>query len=232
MGKAVGWREFSSSEALAKSLAEHVSTELALAIYERDVGFLAVSGGTTPVRFFQALSKMRIEWTKVTITLVDERFVPPTSPRSNERLVREHLLQGEAAHARFIGLYRDEATIESAAEMAWRGLADLPWPLDVAMLGMGADGHTASFFPDATDLGNLLSPENKALVLPVHAPSAGEPRLTLPMRRIVENSLVQLHIEGTEKRAVLERALAGDRRLPVSSVLNHPGVLAEIYWCP
>lgn len=226
------WHEFASSEALAETLSSQVAGALARAIEQRGAGFLAVSGGTTPTRFLRALSTRPIGWTHVTVTLVDERFVPETSERSNAALIKSTLLRNEAAAARFVGLYRPEGSVEQAAISAAADLAALPWPLDAAVLGMGTDGHTASFFPDAANLADLLRPHGDELVLPVHAQSAGEPRLTLPLARLIEADFLALHIEGAQKRAVLERALGGEDHLPVASIFQHAGKPVRIYWTP
>jgi 6-phosphogluconolactonase len=225
------WHEFGSRAELAEALAQRVSGRLSQAGDERGNGFLAVSGGTTPAAFLRTLSGKSIAWDKVIVTLVDERFVPLTSPRSNAALVRSTLMQGKAAFARFVGLYRPAATAEAAAVEASNELARLPWPLDMAVLGMGADGHTASFFPDAIELAKLLSPTGDGYVLPVEAESAGEPRLTLPLSRIIAAGEIVLHIEGADKRSALEAALAtGDR--PISAVFRHAGKPVHIYWAP
>jgi len=225
------WHEFGSRAELAEALAERVAGRLSQAADERGNGFLAVSGGTTPATFLRTLSGKSIAWDKVIVTLVDERFVPLTSPRSNAALVRSTLMQGKAAFARFVGLYRPAATAEAAAVEASSELTRLPWPLDMAVLGMGADGHTASFFPDATELAKLLSPTGDAYVLPVEAESAGEPRLTLPLSRIIAAGEIALHIEGADKRSALEAALTtGDR--PISAVFRHAGKPVHIYWAP
>ena len=112
---------------------------------------------------------------------------------------------------------------------AGEALGDLPWPLDAAILGMGTDGHTASFFPDADNLEALLDPSQQAIVMPVHAASAVEPRLTLTLATIIKARFLGLHIEGGEKKAVLDRACAGED-LPIRAVLDQASRPVQIYW--
>ena len=226
------WRIFPSRAALAAALAGDVARTLEQAIARRGHALLAVSGGTTPKLFFQALSKLRLDWAKVTVVPVDERFVPESSPRSNAALIRNFLLTEEAASARFVPLFRPAETVEAAARRAADALASLPWPLDAAILGMGTDGHTASFFPDATTLDALLAPKSDGVVLPVHAQSAGEPRLTLPLARLLESGFLALHIEGEAKRTVLEAALRPGGGKPVSAVFAHADKPVPVYWTP
>ncbi|TGT13729.1 6-phosphogluconolactonase, partial [Mesorhizobium sp. M8A.F.Ca.ET.213.01.1.1] len=202
---------------------------LTKAISERGTALLAVSGGTTPAKFFAALSKTPIAWDKVTVTLVDERFVPASSPRSNAGLVAANLLQNAAAAARFVPLYHEAASIEDAALSDNEALISLPWPLDAVVLGMGGDGHTASFFPDADDLPRLLDPSSQRIVLPVHAASAGEPRLTLSMARIIAAGFIALHIEGAEKRSAFEDAMAPGKRKPIGAVIDAAPRTVEVF---
>lgn len=221
---------FASRAELADALARRIADVLADAIGRRGAGFLAVSGGNTPAQFFSELSRAPIDWSKVVVTLVDERLVPASSPRSNARLVMATLLQGPAAAARFVPLYHAAATAEAAAGFAVEALKTLPWPLDAVVLGMGADGHTASFFPDADHLDELLDENSKAILLPVHAENAIEPRLTLTMAPIVSAGLVALHIEGADKRVTLERALGQGERLPIRAVFDSAQKPVEIFW--
>ncbi|WP_206079052.1 6-phosphogluconolactonase [Allomesorhizobium camelthorni] len=226
------WHEFASREELAEALASAAADVLQAAIERRGTALLAVSGGTTPGRFLAALSRQDIEWGRVTVTLVDERFVPEDSPRSNARLVRENLLQDKAAVARFAGLFSDANTVEDAADRAGERLSHLPLPLDAAILGMGTDGHTASFFPDAGNLKSLLDRFAETIVAPVHAASGGEPRLTLTLARIVEAGFVALHIEGAEKHRVLEAASGAEAHLPVRAVLDRARQPVQVFWAP
>ncbi|RVB76316.1 MULTISPECIES: 6-phosphogluconolactonase [unclassified Mesorhizobium] len=229
---AYNWHAFAGRQDLAAALAGHVAGRLTNAIAERGTGLLAVSGGTTPARFFASLSNIPIAWNKVTVTLVDERCVPASSPRSNAGLVAANLLQNAAAAARFVPLYEEAATIEDASESDSRMLRSLPWPLDVVVLGMGTDGHTASFFPDADDLAKLLDPSSTRIVLPVHATSAGEPRLTLALARLVEAGFIALHIEGEDKRKAFESAMASATRKPIRAVLDAAERPVEVFWAP
>lgn len=226
------WNGFADRPELAAALAGHVAGRLAKAIAERGTALLAVSGGTTPAKFLAALSAIPIAWDKVTVTLIDERFVPPSSPRSNAALVAANLLQNAASAARFVPLYHEAASIEDAAASDSEALKSLPWPLDVAILGMGADGHTASFFPDADNLPALLDPSSPRIVLPVHAPSGGEPRLTLSMARIIDAGFVALHIEGEDKRTAFDGAMGPGARKPIRAVIDAAPRAVEVFWAP
>lgn len=137
-------RIFEAREALAATLARDVAEELERAIEAKGRATLAVSGGTTPKLFFEKLSEIDIPWARVSVTLVDERQVPETSERSNARLVRTHLLRNRAAAARFVPLV-DNPDAEKIPSF------------DVAVLGMGNDGHTASFFPGGDSLAEATS---------------------------------------------------------------------------
>jgi 6-phosphogluconolactonase len=223
---------FANAAELAASLADKVSGVLSAAIAARGAASIAVSGGSTPKAFFQALSTRDIDWAKVTITLVDERFVPADNPRSNHLLVDANLLQNKAKAARFVPLYQPAASVEEAAKLATVKSAEIGIPFDVVILGMGGDGHTASFFPDAGNLDELLDPASRRIVLPVHAASGGEPRLTLSMACIVAAGFVALHIEGEDKRTAFNGAMGPGAKKPIRSVLEAAPRPVEVFWAP
>lgn len=220
-------------DALAEALAAAVADDLRAALAERGRAVLALSGGTTPVRFFQALSVQPLPWKQVHITLVDERWVEEANQRSNAALVRQHLMYGAAAAASFLPLYRDYGDgPEQALTELESELAQLPLPLDVAVLGMGSDGHTASFFPGGDWLERALDPAGKARILPMHAPAAGEPRITLTLPVLVAARHLYLHIEGEQKAQVLQEALAAEHGPPIAAVLHATNAPVQAYWCP
>ncbi|ODT47581.1 6-phosphogluconolactonase [Devosia sp. 63-57] len=226
-------RSFADKPTLAKELAESVADRIRSAIATRGEASIAVSGGSTPGKFFQALGKTRdIDWSKVTVTLVDERWVPETSDRSNALLVNEKMLQGPAAIARFFPLYSGGEVPDAAAVAKTNALmAELPKPFAAVILGMGNDGHTASFFPGGDTLDQALTAEGPTLAL--EAPGAGEPRITFTLPRLLETDALYLHIEGDEKAAVLDKALADGpvAEMPVRAVLRS-GAPLTVYWCP
>ncbi|MGE3366790.1 MAG: 6-phosphogluconolactonase [Rhizobiaceae bacterium] len=222
--------DFASRDELAAGLAATVAGALSEAIEDSGTATLAVSGGSTPRKFFEALARIDIDWSNVTVLPVDERFVPETSDRSNARLIKEKLLQGPAAAARFVPLFAPNMDVGDAAREADDHVGRLGVPLDVVILGMGNDGHTASFFPDARELDALLDAKAAALVLPVHATSAGEDRLTLTLPPIVTARFIALHIEGAEKAAALDKALARGSMLPIRRVIDAAETPVEIFW--
>ncbi|SMC84654.1 6-phosphogluconolactonase [Rhizobium sp. RU36D] len=227
-------KTFDDRKLLAESLADAVAATLAAAIDARGQAVLAVSGGSTPKAFFQALSTRALDWEKVAITLVDERFVPADNPRSNHLLVAENLLKNAAAAAEFVPLYHQAETAEEAGRLATEETAELGSPFDVVILGMGNDGHTASFFPGGDNLERALDLGLPPEVIAMEAEGAGEPRLTFTLSALDDAELLVLHIEGAEKKAVLDKALGdgADAEMPIRAVLRHASSPVSIYWAP
>ena len=225
---------FDTGAALAEGLADAVSAALAAGIAARGTASIAVSGGSTPKAFFQTLAKKDIAWDKVTVTLVDERFVPPESDRSNHALVAANLLQGQAARAHFLPLYHAAASAEDAAVLASNETAKIGAPFDVVVLGMGTDGHTASFFPGGTQLSRAIDAATPRGVITMEAEGAGEPRLTFTFSSLNDARLLVLHIEGEGKKVVLAKAEGqGDEaEMPIRAMLRRAASPLQIYWAP
>jgi 6-phosphogluconolactonase len=198
---------------------------------ERGEALLVVSGGTTPKRFFAALAEQTIDWARVAITLADERCVADDNPRSNALLLRQTLLRDRAIAARFMPLADSRLSPDQELAAANARIADLPLPADLVILGMGDDGHTASWFPGGDHLAEALDPGTKKLVLPMRAPAAPEPRLTLTARVILRARALALHVEGADKAATLGRALADGpiEEMPIRAALRGAGDRLTIF---
>jgi 6-phosphogluconolactonase len=222
---------FEDGQALANALSSSIADQLRAAIAARGEALIAVSGGSTPKRLFEALSNELLDWSRVTVTLVDERWVPDTDERSNARMVEALLLQHKAADAEFVPLYVEAATPEAGIGEVRTRIGALKQPFDVVVLGMGPDGHTASFFPGGDRLSEALDGSNTAQVLPMRAPGAGEPRITFTLHELLKARTLYLHIQGDDKRIVLDQAGQPGSALPIASVL-HKAKQLDIYWCP
>lgn len=220
---------FATGAEAAADIADRIAVLLRDAIAARGIASIAVSGGRSPRPVLEALGTADIAWDKVVVTLVDERWVAPDSADSNERLVRETLLHGAAAQARFVPMKtpdRDAYAGQRAVEAAF---ADLPWPLDIVLLGMGDDGHTASLFPEAAELADGLS--SRARTIAVTPPAAPHQRLSLTASAILASRHVLLQIGGAAKKVVYDRALAGGRveELPIRLALLQGATPVEVW---
>ncbi|MBT9383696.1 6-phosphogluconolactonase [Pseudooceanicola sp. CBS1P-1] len=219
------FQEYPDRDLLALNLADTLASELGAALRHEDRVTFCVPGGTTPGPIFDALTAVQLDWDRVDVVLNDERWVPESSPRSNTALLRQRLLTGHAAAATLLPLRQDVETPEE-------GLAPLSdalkphMPIDVLLLGMGADMHTASLFPGADRLGEALSDEAPVL-LPMRADGAGEPRITITAPWLKGALSTHIVIMGAEKRAALEaaRKLAPEEA-PVSVLLSQ----ATVHW--
>ncbi|QLG86811.1 6-phosphogluconolactonase [Chitinibacter bivalviorum] len=228
---ALQWHEFSNKETLDQQLAATIADELKKAIAARGTAGLAVSGGRTPAGMFKALRNSDLDWSRVVITLVDERWVQPDHADSNERLTRENLLQDGAAAATFVSLVNTQATPHEALAEIEARLAKMPNPIDVVILGMGDDGHTASLFPAAAELEAAC--ESTALLAAVTPPVAPHQRITLTLPTIVKSPKVLVHITGESKKELLLNAMAANVALteqyPIRRVLDQVP-LANVFW--
>jgi 6-phosphogluconolactonase len=209
--------EYRSRDLQAQGLAALVAGELADALADQGHATLVVPGGTTPAPFLRLLSGASIDWQNIRVMLSDERDVPETSPRSNTRLLRETLLQGPAAKAELIPMLAD--AIKSAL------------PIDVCVLGMGEDMHTASLFPDAVGLAEALDPNGQAVLLPITTPNAPEPRLTLTAPVLRAAAKTHILIAGRKKKRAFEKAEQQGPvvKAPIRAILTGPNPVTVHY---
>ncbi len=217
-----------SAAELNVRLAQDIAQGLAAAIQARGFAVLSVSGGKSPVALFEALRVIDIDWSRVRITLVDERCVPRSHPDSNALLVQTHLLQDLAAKAQLVFMVASTAepldtpaTLAKAASLALTaaGVAD------VLVLGMGADGHTASLFPDAPNLTDALDLRNTQTCVAIELahPPANAPyaRITQTLAQILSARHIVLPLSGTDKlNTLLQAWQPATPALPISCVLQ------------
>ncbi len=225
---------FSDRHTLVDTLAERIDEALSSSLADHGRASLAVSGGSTPVPLFERLSGLDIPWQKVVITLVDERWVAPSEPDSNEQLVQRHLLRNKAAAAAFVGLKNSAVTAGEGATECEQQLRQIPRPFTVLILGMGNDGHTASLFPGAEQLAAATAMDSGATCMAVTPTAAPHERMTLTLPAILDAGEIILHISGQEKKAVLEQAEAAGppEKMPVRFVLRQQKTPVTVYWAP
>lgn len=215
-----------AAEGLADSVAEHLSERLLMA----PRASLVVSGGSTPLPFFKALREKPLDWPRVDVLLADERWVAEDDSASNTRLVKENLLQGPASEAHFLSLKQPGQTPEEGLDAVRDELKELHLPIDVLILGMGNDGHTASLFPDAPELAQALDPSSDELVAAMNPPSQPQKRITLTYRALQGAAFTALHLKGDDKLATLKsacEALDEVIQMPVRAFIK-PGL--RIFW--
>jgi 6-phosphogluconolactonase len=223
--------EFENTSALDIALAEKVVALLSADIEARGAASLVVSGGRTPMGFFHLLSQQLLDWSAVTVTLADERWVDADHQDSNEKLVRENLLINEAHQGQFISLKNAAVNAvdgESECEQALAATGQFT----VVILGMGDDGHTASLFPGADALALGLSMDSGRTAIAVTPAVAPHQRMSMTLPRLLDTQQLIIHISGSNKQAVLQAAQSGDdaEELPIRAILNQQVAPLAIYW--
>jgi 6-phosphogluconolactonase len=231
---ATRWHAATDAAAQVQALATSIASTLTHVIEDRGSACLAVSGGRSPIALFAALRVLPVRWADVSITLVDERAVPPDHADSNARLVREHLLQDAAGAARFFPLVLPPHVHGGSVDVdACVATANEPFQQpDVVILGMGDDGHTASLFPDAPELRDGVDRTKPPGYLPVRPGIAPHRRISLNLSALCAARRLFLSIAGPVKRAVFDTAAqdVAQPALPVSYVIHQREVPLDVYW--
>jgi 6-phosphogluconolactonase len=226
--------KFSDVESLSRVLADQIAAGLKTAIAARGLASLVVSGGKSPTRLFELLRDEKLDWSLVRVALADERWVDPSDPASNEKLVRDVLLQGPAAAARFLGLKNGAPTPDMGAVSAWETFARVPRPFDAVILGMGDDGHTASLFPGSPNLSSALNPAAVPGCVGMRAPVVPHSRLSLNLSALLDSRRIVVLIAGDEKwRTYLAASAQGPvQDMPLRAVLRQTRTPVEVMWSP
>jgi len=215
-----------ASEAAAKRIAELLVTRLE----SQAEASIVVSGGTTPRQCMSALAKTPLDWQRVQVVLSDERWVAADHEDSNERLVREALLVDAAAAAKLLPVFADDVSPEERCEALQNPLPVLPFAC--SLIGMGADGHFASLFPDADQLAQGLDVEGGRLYLPVTTAASPHPRISMTLAGISRSDEIALLFFGEEKLAVYRQALELANGYPVSRLLRQKRAPVRLFWAP
>jgi 6-phosphogluconolactonase len=226
--------KFADNDALSRTLSAQLAASLKAAIAARGLASLVVSGGKSPIKLFERLRAEDLDWTRVCVALADERWVEPSDPGSNEKLVRDVLLQGSAAAARFLGLKNAAPTPDLGAVSAWETFARVPRPFDAMVLGMGDDGHTASLFPGSPNLPRALNSAAVAGCVGMWSPIAPHPRLSLNLSALLDSRRIVVSIGGAEKwRTYCAASDSGEvQDMPVRAVLRQRRTPVEVMWAP
>lgn len=228
--------EFASREAASRGVAAMVASALEDGIQTNGSVSFLVSGGSTPKRTFALLSEIELAWDKVDIGLIDERCVPFSHAASNAGLALQSLLQGKASKASFVPMATDEGTeAGTLAEINARYEALIP--ARCIILGMGNDGHTASWFPGASNLDDAFDARSDPVV---HIDASGckvageiTNRLTLTRAAIAQARQAILILFGDEKKRVFEAAMTKSvEEAPIRAAIEDLGNKLMTVWAP
>ncbi len=223
---------FDDEATLAKTLAAEIAEKLRQAIRERGKARIVLSGGTTPQKTYLLLSKEDVSWDRVEITLADERWVPSSHPRSNHCLLNMTLFEPLEKKPHFVPLYRDHEDPSQVIDEINRDVESIMRPFDLVLLGMGADGHTASLFPQGDQLAESLNLDDPMLARVINAPGASEPRITLTLRALLDSRHIILAFSGLKKFQAFEYVMVPGavEDMPIRAVLRNAHSPIDIFY--
>lgn len=233
MSDEIEWWEYDDAAEMAAAVCDDVAFIIESAIDARGSAVIALAGGRTPLPIYEKLSAAKLDWKRVTIIPTDERIVPLGDPLSNVTVLAKSFLP---KGARVIPIVPNAiADYKAAGGSADALIKDLHWPLDLCLLGVGGDGHTASIFP-GPDLDEALTgPKDRRALgvmpdpMPADAPVA---RVSLSLAAITTARALMVAVTGKEKRAVIEAAIKQGKssQYPIGKVLAETELPVDIHW--
>ena len=236
------WHEESTHDLIADSLAVQIEQQASIAIAKRGRAIMAFSGGNTPKALFNALLNKDIDWSKTIVTLVDERWVPIGHPLSNAGFLIDNLLSKLSSTPTFVPLFNISAAAMNAELSLISVLSEYvyltgstianPAVIDISIIGMGNDAHTASFFPDAENIEQLVDPGSSEYLLSCTSPSSQVDRVTWTLPMLLKSEYLALHLTGETKRKVFDTALKDTNaiEMPIRSFLFQSTNKLQVYY--
>ncbi len=235
MSDEIEWWEYDDAAEMADAVAGDIGFIIESAIDARGAAVIALAGGKTPVPIYEKLAATKLDWKRVTIIPTDERIVPLGDALSNVTMIGKTFIPKGARVMPIVPKATDD--YKAAGRSADALMQDLHWPLDLCLLGVGGDGHTASIFPGPDYDEALNGPrERRALgvmpdPLPPEAPVA---RVSLSREGIVTARALMIAVTGAAKKTVIEQAIAkgAGSPWPIGRVLADAELPVDIHWAP
>jgi 6-phosphogluconolactonase len=232
---AVRWHMLPNADALASALSRRLQQLGQAAIAERGVARIGLAGGSTPMAAYADFAAADMPWPQLRLVLIDERHVPLTDSQSNEANIAGAFAGVKTRLGGWQGLYQPAADITQAAAASAACIAGFGLPLDVTVIGMGADGHIASLFVESADFASAMDESNPSAVVPIRfAPGEGKTdRLSFSLPALLKTRHAVFCITGADKRAVLEHSLDGSAPHFAAArfLARFPGPV-DIFWSP
>ena len=211
MSEMFNYRNFTSRELMVERASKQIADAVNKAVKTKGTASLMLSGGSSPRPVYEALSGMNLPWDKVIIGLVDDRWIDRGEAGSNETFLDDTLLKGKAKKAKLIGLKTRDVNPAAGVKASETQISTIAQPFDVCVMGMGLDGHTASWFPNSNGLRRALDPNNSDRVIAIDArgcPVAGDhpERITLTLTAVMASKQIILMIPGAGKSDVFKQS--------------------------
>lgn len=214
---AMNLTEFSSREAASSAASTFIGEHLKKLLGLQTRTFLMVSGGSSPIACLRQLSDYSLDWSRVDVTLTDERLVALTDDASNQKMIHETLIKNKASKTNFYELAAENVDVIVSAQ-------------PVCLVGMGEDGHFASIFPDDAALDDLLDLDLAPAVVNVTTDSSPYPRRTVNLPMLLRSSVILLLVFGDKKRTVLDAVSELSSALPIAHLIQQTKLPVNIYW--